>query len=309
MYTSFNQIAYPLVSFNSGSTDRVEALRSCLVDFKIYISGDLFTAVPKVTLVSIYKATAQPLKLELSITVSGSVIGSAIFDIADDAYANQNFIRYHFDSSDFTMTTGYGVEGYICLSNAAKLFQVFAATIPIGVNTAFEPSTVVVLSHHRVHRLTCRSAKPLLQQTPTSRYDAESQPVLGDVKLVAGNNCSITVIPATETIIIGAQQGANDTGDELCGVWKEKISPKDTLCDEAIYSISGVSPDVNGNINIFAQTPLAVSSLTAENISQIQPQFNEVLGQFSHIIRFIYIGLPQTAGNTNVFNCDTEGTP
>ncbi len=309
MYTAFNQIAYPLVDFSSGSTEQVQALRSALVDFKIYVAGDSFSAVPKVTLVSLYKATEQPLKLLLELKVDNIVLGSTTLTVADDSYATQEFVRYYFDSDDWPVVSGYKVEGYICLNKAQTLFQTFAAEQPVAINVAFEPSTVVVLSNHRVHQITCRSAKPLLQQTPTDRYGAESLPVLGDVKLVAGNNCTISVLPDTKTIIIGAQQGANDSGDELCGVWAEKVSPKDILCDEAIYSISGVDPDSNGNIDIKAETPLVVSSFTKMELEQVAPAFIPVVSQFPDIIRFIYVGLPQSAGNASVFNCDTQGAP
>lgn len=309
MYTAFNQIAYPLVEFSSGSTEQVQALRSCIVDFKVYVAGDWFPTTPKVTLVSLYRAPGQPLKLLLTLNIDTVLLGSAILNIPDDAYASQDFVRYYFDSDDFPLVSGYKLEGYIALSKAQILFQTFAAAQPIAVNAVFEATTAVVLSNHRVHQITCRSAKPLLQQTPASRYTDESQPVTGAVKLVAGNNCTISVLPSTKTIIIGAQQGANDSGDELCGTWSEKVSSKDILCNEAIYSISGVDPDSNGNINILAETPLAVSALTAADIQGVAPDFSGVLGGFSHIIRFIYVGLPQSAGNASVFNCDTQGTP
>jgi len=306
MYTAFNQTAYPLVDFSSGSTAQVQALRSALVDFKIYVAGDSFLAVPKVTLVSLYRATEQPLKLLLELKVDAQLLGSTTLTVDNDSYVTQEFVRYYFDSDDWPdLLPGYKVEGYICISKAQILFLTFAAEQPVAINAAFEPSTTVVLSNHRVHQITCRSAKPLLQQTPTARYNAESAPVLGDVKLVAGNNCTISVLPATKTIIVGAQQGANDSGDELCGVWSEKVSEKDILCDEAIYSISGVDPDSNGNINIKAESPLIASSLTKQNLQSIAPAFNSALNQFPHIIRFIYIGLPQSANNPSVFNCDT----
>jgi len=307
MYTAFNQIAYPLVNVNSGSIEQVQALRSSLVDFKIYVTGDDFSTVPNVTLVSMHKAVGEPLKLTLHLKTDGLLLGHTTLNVDNNVYATQEFVRYYFNSDDWTLVyDGYNVEGYICLNKAQTLFQSFASETPISINIDFEPSTVVVLNNHRVHQITCRSAKPLLTQTPSSRYYAESEPVLGDVKLVAGNNCAISVLPSTKTIIISAQQGANDSGDELCGVWSEKVdSSKDILCDEAIYRISGVDPDSNGNINIKAETPLITSSLTKQNLVNIAPAFNNILNQFPHIIRFIYIGLPQSADNASVFNCDT----
>lgn len=313
MYNTFNQIAYPLVDFSSGSTEQVQALRSALIDFKMYVTGDSFSGIPKVTLVSVYKPTGQPLRLLLQFKADSSDSTApdsvTIFTVADDSYATQEFVRYYFDSNDWDVGSGYKVEGYFCLSKAQSLFQVFAAEQPIAINAAFEPSTIVVLSNHRVHQITCRSAKPLLEQTPTARYDEESLPVTGDVKLVAGNNCTISVLPSTKTIIVGAQQGANDSGDELCGVWSEKINSKDILCDEPIYSISGVEPDSNGNIDIKTETPLVVSSFTIQELEKVARGFIPVVSEFPDIIRFIYIGLPQSTDNASVFNCDTQGTP
>jgi hypothetical protein len=305
MYTAFNQIDYPLVAFNSGSAAQIKALRSAFIDFKLYVTGNVFPAAPKVTLVSIYKQIGQPLKLQLTLTSSTTTLGSAVLNIPDDQYATQEFVRYYFDSDDFIPIAGYKIEGYICITRAQDLFSPFSASQPIFINRDFEPGTIVALSHHRVDQLTCRYAKPLLQQTPTSRYTNESEPVLGDVKLIPGNNCTISVLPSTKTIIIGAQRGANDSGDELCGTWSDKVNQKDTLCNEAIYGISGVNPDSNGNINITAQSPLVVSNLTALDLANSAPQFNQVLNQFSHIIRFIYVGLPQSENNPSVFNCDT----
>jgi hypothetical protein len=304
VYDAFSSISYPLASI-AGNSSQIDALRKTLVDFKIYVTGDSFVEAPFVELVSLHKAPGQPLRVRINLLVGPNVIGNPVLEFADDAYATQEYVRYHFDSQDFPTLAAYSVEGYICFSNLQNLFTPFAASEPIFVYAAFEPSTAVALCKQRVNEITCRSALPLLQQTDTLRYTDESQPVVGDVKLVAGDNCTISVLTNTRTVIIGAQQGANDSQAEQCGPWVEKINSKDILCNEGIYSISGVEPDANGDVKIVAQSPLAVSAFTRAELNAVNADFlnSSVLSGFPHIIRFIYVGLPQSSDNPNVFNC------
>lgn len=306
MYDTFSSISYPLASI-AGNSSQIDALRKTLVDFKIYVTGDSFVEAPFVELVSLHKAPGQPLRIKINLFVGPTLIGDPVLQFEDDAYAAQEYVRYHFNSQDFPTLAEYSVEGYICFSNLQNLFTAFAAAEPIFVSAAFEPSTVVALCKQRVNEITCRSALPLLQQqTDILRYTDESQPVVGDVKLVAGDNCTISVLTNTHTVIIGAQQGANDSRAEQCGPWVEKINSKDILCNEGIYSISGVEPDANGDVKIVAQSPLAVSAFTRAELNAVNADFvnSSVLSGFSHIIRFIYVGLPQSSDNPNVFNCE-----
>lgn len=306
MYNYFSNVDYPLQSVTAATTSQRNALKKCLVDFKLYIAGDSFAIVPKVVLFSVHKPAGQPLRLTLTVT-SNITLGIAHLEFADDSYATQEYVRYYFNSDDFAQTEpGYSFEGYICFNNLQSMFAPFGLPEPTFTVTQFEPSTVVVLCKQRVHQITCRSALPLLLQTGDNRYTDESAPVLGDVKFVAGDNCTISVVTSTSTVIVGAQQGANDSPNEQCGAWAEKVSEKDILCNEGIYSISGVEPDDNGDVRVLAQSPLVVSAFTQEVLTGLNPDFapGPTLPDFSHIKRFIYIGLPQSADNPNVFNCD-----
>lgn len=306
MYDYFSNVDYPLQRINTGATSQLNALRKSLVDFKLYIAGDYFAEVPVVTLFSVHKPAGQPLKLTLIVTTN-TLLGIAHLEFEDDSYATQEYVRYYFNSDDFTsVASGYSFEGYICFNNLQLMFEPFTSSIHIFTVTPFEPSTVVVLCKQRVHQITCRSALPLLLQTGDNRYTDESAPVLGDVKFVAGDNCTISVVTSTNTVIVGAQEGANDSPNEQCGAWAEKVGPKDILCNEAIYSISGVEPDDNGDVRVLAQSPLVVSAFTQDVLTGLNPDFapGPTLPDFSHIKRFIYIGLPRSADNPNVFNCD-----
>ena len=230
---------------------------------------------------------------------------------------NQEFFRVHFDTSDFLGVGnfndalypyvpppyGFYYDGYITLSGN-RIIVAFNSTVATPVMVDFEPSTVAVFSGHRVDSLSCRNMKPLLVQTSDNRYEYPSDGCTGDVKFVPGANCSISVQPATRTVVISAQKNANDTQEEQCGAWNDKVSDKDILCNEAIYSISGAEPDDNGDIQIKADIPLTVSSLRAQDITVFSPDFSAALSEFQHIMRFIYVGLPKSAGNPNVLDCD-----
>lgn len=309
MYDYFENVAYPLkLETITGFPDaQMSALKSSFVDFRLNIYGQDISRHVFVTITRI-NCSNNDLRLRVVVYFDGlspeNTIADAVLVFPNDSYASQQFVRYHFDNLDFPgIDPKYAIEGFFCFSRISDLISVFAPVGELGIALVLEPSTISVFSNHRVDQISCRNVLPLLKQDASNRYGSKSDPVLGNVKLVPGNNCTISVQPATRTILIGAQQGANDTAEEQCGIWSEKVDDKDILCNEAIYSISGVVPDSAGNIQLAASSPLTVSSYTYQEMSQNYSAFSAVLSQFSHIIRFIYIGLPQSAGNPSVFDC------
>jgi hypothetical protein len=307
IYGGFQSTSYPFVEvIEPISYERGKALKSSFVDFRLNVYSDVATAVPIVKMVNISGAESTvTCCLHVLDSNTNTVIAAGCLDFGDNTYAYQEFVRYHFDTSDFTVfVPGYVLEGYICFNKLINLIQAFADA-QYGAVLTLEPTTVALFSNHRVNNIYCRTAKPLIAQTAASKYISDSNPVSGAVKLVAGNNCNISVQSATKTVLISAQRNANDSTVERCGVWSEKVSTKDILCNEVIYSISGVTPDDNGNVTFDAVAPLVCSSLTATEITATRPEFTGALSSFGSIIRFIYVGLPQAQGNSSVFNCDT----
>lgn len=306
MYDYFEHIAYPLESLSSLNSIQQQALKSAFVDFRMNVYSAEVDQLVQLT-VKTLDCSSNSLKLDVDVRLLGRaepVLARATLEFPNDSYASQQFVRYHFDSSDFTnLDPAYTLEGFFCFSNLDVLIATLAPFGPIGISSRMELSTISIFSHHRVEQISCRNALPLLNQSSTTRYGPTSAAVLGDVRFVPGNNCTISVQPATRTILIGAQQNANDSSEEQCGIWSEKVGDKDILCNEAIYSISGVEPDSSGNVQIQASNPLTVSSFTIDEMRTNYPAFSAVLSPFSHIIRFIYIGLPQSAGNPSVFDC------
>lgn len=304
MYDTFQTISYPFVEiFEPISYERGKALKSSLVDFRLNVYSDIAAGVPVVEVTSI-NGTSAAISFNVQVTDSknSAIIARGTFTFQNDGYATQDFIRYHFDNTDLTVTAGYSVEGYFCFNRLSDLISAFADA-EYGAVLKMEPTTVALFSRHRVNDFYCRSAKPLLTQTSQSRYVEDNNPVTGDVKFVAGHNCSISVQSSTKTIIVSAQRNANDSDTERCGVWANKVSPKDILCNEVIYSISGITPDEQGNVKFDAVTPLVCSSLTASEVAQNNPQLASSLSAFPSIIRCIYVGFPQSQGNSSVFNC------
>ena len=232
-------------------------------------------------------------------------------------------MRVDFDKTDFLGVTSlqpqiqhpyvvppadHYYDGYVCMASPIQLVEAFnsvdSGLLPIAVGAPLEASTTSVFGDHRVHSIKCRNSKPLIEQTVESQYEFTSSSCVGDVKLVPGNNCSISILPATRTIVVSAQRNANGTQEEQCGIWKDKVGEKDVLCNEAIYSISGAEPDENGDVQVRTEIPLAVSSLRGQDIAELDPAFSGAVSQFPHIMRFIYVGLPKSAGNPNVLDCN-----
>jgi len=314
MYYQFQAMDYPFIDIiETLAEDKGQALKASFVDFKLNVYSNVVAGIPLAKIVRITgSASSITLSLAIKDSKSGVELGAANLAF-NNSHGSEDFVRYHFDSSDFaTVAPGYSFEGYFCFNQLNDLIAAFSEyTSGLTTLLKLEPATTAVFCNHRVDSIRCQTAKPLILQTTSSTHSYTDGGVgaVGDVKLIPGNNCTISIQKSTNTIIVGAQRNANDLVEEQCGVWSEKILPasglsKDVLCNEVIYSISGVTPDDNGNVIVQALTPLICSSLTADEVQTYNSAFNGVLSQFSGIMRFVYVGLPRTANNPSVFNCD-----
>ena len=314
MYYQFQSMDYPFVQIKEVvSFDKNKALKSSFVDFKLNVYSNVAKGVP---LAQITKIVGAPTSITFSLAIKDSVSGATLATgdlLFTNAYGDEAFVRYYFNTADFsTVASGYLFEGYFCFNKLNDLINEFKLDTG-GVSTSLdlEPATTALFSNHRVDAIRSKNALPLILQTTDKVYvDTDGgNGVSGNVKLIAGNNCSISIEKSINTVIVAAQRNANDSQEELCGVWKEKVfaadnTTKDVLCNEVVYSISGVKPDSNGNVTVKADRPLVCSSLTRAKVAEYNSQFNGILGQFSGIMSFIYIGLPSSADNPSVVNCN-----
>ena len=342
MYDYFKKIQWPidrlpkidvdgvvLLSLNKEYSQRMNEL---FVDFRVNLYANTWpinignsSIVPPQIAISKFQAdTGGPLNIQIAVVVPegmGDVpgFGSDIYTVSNLLSLGNSadeYVTYHFDSTDFpSLPNEVQIEGFICVSNVAKFLAAYPSFFmnPDFGDRAYAvlfPTTVSMFTGHRVSSIACRNTLPLLCQNPDAKYLPVSSPVSGDVKLVEGSNCVISVQPSTNTVVVSAQINANvPSGESNCGKWGEKISVasvsciSDTLCNEVVYSISGVSPDDAGNIQIQAEAPLAVNSLTKDTVPD---PFKPILtsSEFSSIIRVIYVGLPQGQNNSSVFDCD-----
>ncbi|MFN9113136.1 MAG: hypothetical protein ACK5XN_23955, partial [Bacteroidota bacterium] len=86
-----------------------------------------------------------------------------------------------------------------------------------------------------------------------------------------------------------------------------QVSPKDVLCGDVVYSISGAVPDEQGNVRILADSPLSVNTLNRQTLQELAPDFSIPLVTVpTEVNSVIYIALPAGPNNASVFNC--EGT-
>ena len=327
MYDYFKRIIWPLDKLPSAiangitykdQADYITSLKELFIDFRLNLYVNTWPATivstPPVIYISKFEATnAESLNIRLTVRVANplQIISSDLLSLGNSA---EEYVTYHFDSTDFpSLPDGMQIEGFICMSNIAKFLASYPTFIqgPIVRDyPAVSPAAVSMFTGHRVSSIACRNTLPLLCQSPEAKYLAVSSPVVGDIKLVEGSNCVISIQPSTNTVVVSAQIDANiPSGESNCGKWGEQISVpsvsciSDTLCNEVVYSISGVSPDDAGNIQIQAEAPLAVNSLTKDTVPD---PFKPILtsSEFSSIIRVIYVGLPQGQNNSSVFDCD-----
>jgi len=312
MFDYFKDVSYPLQDTDvlaSADDAQIDLLKQALIDYKVQVYNAISSEAITATVKDV-RSGEQLIRFTLALSdSSGGVELLGVFNSSSD-----DFIRFHFsaDASDIATADSFlgtwqnsniHISGFFCFKGLGSFTTGQINTT--GLEFALEPSRIAVFSKHRVDSIVCQNALPLLVQTVTNRYEDPQAPALGHVKLQAGNNCLISIQPALNTVVISAQNQANDTSSEVCGVWKDKVSDKDILCNEVVYSISGVEPDNNGDIKVAGDAPVTVNALPLEDLPE--PFINKIQNSqesFSDIIRYIYIGLPK-AGDSSVFDCPT----
>jgi hypothetical protein len=310
MYETLKAISYPFIDIPhaQASGPSRDAVRRCIVDFRLQVhSPSALSGHPRATVTSIFHDSGS-LKVGLVVVDGLTELARAEhLVLTPTAPASENLVRYHFDASDFAyVAPGLAVEGWICTDELTDLVAVFASILSgTSFSLELEPATISVFSMHKVRELRCRNAKPLLMQAAGSRYQATSAPIDGNVKLVAGANCSISVQEASNLVAISPQPGVNDTQAERCGAWADPVGSKDVLCGDVIYGISGAVPDSTGNLRITAEQPLAASTLSREQLLEKSADFASVMQSVPPEVRFvIHVGLPAGPNNASVFDCE-----
>lgn len=302
------QLATPIPGSQPLAVTVMNLLKELLVDFRCFVYTTDQPSPVQAFLVQIRKLSDSELFLNFKFIFNDKISANIGFSIIGN---NDEYYRIYYDTKDATLSEGVDpntvlpvFEGYITVSRA----ETFLTKIPpfsyAGLQIPVEPACFSLVMKHRVDQIQCQYAKPLyLQstQTPDSNYTALSTALTGHLKFKPGMNCAVTLQPTTNSILISAQKNANDSPEEICGVWADPVSPTDALCSEGIYAISGVAPDSAGNVNIKAELPLISSIISSATVQQTP--FNNLASSYPYVNNFIYVGLPETADNGSVFNC------
>jgi len=320
VYGSLKNISYPFANLESQNlpAEVLLAVRRCLVDFKlqVHLTFDLLTnPVAYVTQLGALNGNLRlGLRIEDPNLISGQLATtlSGSLELVPQAPSSEDLVKYHFDTSDFTaidpgaVLPDVHVEGMISTNALSELVLALSSFSPfLFSGLMLEPATVSLFCRHKVNGIRCRTAKPLLLQTASDRYFPETDEVVGDVKLVAGDNCVIAVQEVSNTIVISPRREANDSQSERCGPWAEPVSPKDVLCGDIIYGISGAVPDSEGNIQVKADSPLYVGTLSRQELLENTPEFGGPLAEVPAEVEWvIYVGLPAGPNNASVFDCE-----
>jgi hypothetical protein len=321
MYETLKAISYPFANLSAQNlpTGIYTLINNCIVDFKLQVHSDTaLLAHPKVAVTLLAGQTTPSSALRLGLTVThgfeNTVIASTGPNGLSFAPTAGTLVRYHFDSADFvasggSVVSGVYLEGMLTTEGLSNLVSGLAAeTSPfVFTSLTLEPATVSAFSLHKVKSLRFRSAKPLMTQVDGNRYQAETATISGQVKLVAGDNCSISVQEISNSIVLSPQILINGSQTERCGSWGAAVSSKDVLCGDVIYSISGAVPDERGNVRVLADSPLSVNTLNRQTFQELAPAFSSPLATVPiEVNSIIYVALPAGPNNASVFNC--EGT-
>jgi hypothetical protein len=284
----------------------MNALKEVLADFKCFVYISDQPTLLSAYLVQLRKLTSTQLTLSFEVRFSSQVAAVIDFDLS----SNDEYYRVYFSTEDATLSEGTDpnavlpvFEGYIVVNKVIDFLNKIPTVAYAGLQVPLEPGCLAIVTRHRVNQLQCQYAKPLFVQStqPTeSNYTDLSAPLTDHVQLKPGLNCTITLQPALNSILISAQKNANDSPEETCGVWADPVSPNDVLCSQGIYAISGVAPDSSGNVNIKAELPMVCSIISRPNVPAA---FQGAVSSYNYVDNFIYVGLPETADNPSVFNC------
>jgi hypothetical protein len=301
---------YPLVPFThkvSLSEYQSDFLKSAFTDFRITIYSNKING-PVFGYLTLIRAAGTAVQVGFDFkakTINDShlkLICTLTLDF-DSTFSSSNsaltgFVRAHFDNTDcvFVATDAItAIDGYACFVGLHRWKDVFSSLSLQESNIMLEPATISVIGNHRVESFACQFAKPLIIQAEnlqSSTYSSLSAPVTGNVNFIAGNNCIITLSPISNSLLISAVRNANNSPEELCGVWKDKVpeSTKDVLCNEAVYSLGGAYPDDGGNIAITGQYPITVSTRAKDDLPDSPKAAVSSNSGLNHIERFIYVG-------------------
>jgi hypothetical protein len=325
MYDYFNKILWPLkevpaIGVNITDKQYTSAINELFIDFKLNLYADLPTK--KITKVSITQFSNATGDLIIKLRIVYVLFSGTTVSIESDALnlgGSDEYTTYHFNQEDFSTSfplqnTLLHLEGFICVANVLKFNTLYPSRSTTNARCDFYSTTTSVFTAHAVSGIVCNNKFPLLCQKPDNLNRNTLPVVTGNVKLVEGTNCIISVQPSTNTIIVSAQVGANTDGEgqSPCGKWTDPISTDltncpvlDTLCNDVIYSVSGVVPDKNGNVQITASSPLTVTTMTRPTLPEaFRDIFNNTDLDLSASETFTYIGLPQNQNNPSVFDCD-----
>ena len=322
MYQYFKTVSYPFTdaSLSAGTTSssNLKQLKELFIDFKlnIYNTPDSNLSAELVTVRVVNSSGVFTVHTTIKVTgTSGSfekeiTLSNVPAEELHRIYLSEAATDYPSGASSpfrgLWLEYNVFLQGFICLNGIALAANTQQEnTILNSSPLQLEPARISSFYKHRVDSIICQNALPLIAQTVQNRYAAAQDPVQGHVKFQQGNNCIISVQPLINTVVLAAQTGANDSQEEVCGVWSDKVMDKDILCNEVVYTISGVEPDSNGDIRVKGDSPVTVNSLPLDDLPQpFQEKINNSQDEFSDIIRYIYVGLP-SVGDSSVFDCPT----
>ena len=338
MYQDFKNISYPLVAQAEGilgQSARVanSALNNFFIDFRLIIySANISSSV--YCIIEDLSATGSDLVLKLRVlsVLTPPTSGTAltynygetlgVLTLKLDKLNESPFLRVYFDTTDFTEIDPLivtALEGHLALNNVKGIVDFIDAnpsesfagdpcgfcpdSAPGGASRYyFEPHTISVIGNHRVDLINLKQSNPLFIQT-TAGSLTNLGSISGNVNFVAGRNCVITVVPATNSVIIEAVTGANGgTESEVCGVWGSALNSDDTLCNQGVYSLGGAIPDTQGDIQLIAEYPLRVSSLSK---LETPAGFHTLLNTVPYVNKFITIDAAASSlNNPDASSCN-----
>lgn len=321
-YSDARFISYPLTESKvEAYTDTL--MKSVFVDAKLNLYGR-FSKLSKFKVESIKVAKSTNVQFytctfEFSLTTypnkdtENIARFNFVFD-SNSSFRNDLYVRADFDSASagYSGSLDCEFDGYVAFNKLSDLFILIKASnpatptgntstadsVPVSevtslvaspateritlINREFIPTVINHIDSVSVGSIQVYNGYPLI--TGNQAYLLEGS-VQGNVTFEAGLNCGLFLNTATNTLTISAQRNANRSSTETCGLWSDKVSEEDTLCNEVFYALAGAIPDDKGNLKIKTSYPLSITSDGNTNT--------------------IKIGLLADKSNTNIFNCNT----
>lgn len=295
-----------------------DLLKSLLIDARFDLYGN-YTSVSRLYLSRIVVTKANlsfhyTVQISFGLNTNGQPAEFMFTFDSDASYKHDSMVRVDFDSdtTPYIGTLTGSFRGYVVFNRLSDLFQLVntgspivvtgnttkpiaelpgsdialtqptpAATRTLVLGRSFVPTVVHQVTKAKVDSLTAYTSVPLGSEDPDLYTPVGT--FAGDVRLVAGLNCSLLVSKTANTLTISAQRNANRTAAEACGVWPDAVAPSDVLCDEVFYAIAGATPDDRGSVTMQVTYPLSITS--------------------NATTRTISIGLVADKTNSNIFTC------